>query len=275
MAGVAGHAGLFSNTSDMSVLTQLMLNGGIYNGTQVFTKEVADQFTSPYSVTGTQTTLDSSTYGIGWRLASKTSSYFYFNWGPSRGTNGHQGWTGTLTIIDPVHNMTITMLTNLRHSPVIAPPNGFEGYNNYSIGDFGPISGLIYNALMTDETPLNSVKLSLDKSDLERNQTSNISIAGFGKGNTPVDLTNAAVSYFSSNPDAASVENGVVTAKNVGTADIYASVTLNGLTVESNISKVEVSTSIASIRSLMDGYKKTQELAGPLVPQLENSLGQA
>ncbi|MDF2804791.1 MAG: penicillin binding protein, partial [Anaerocolumna sp.] len=190
MGGVSGHAGLFSTTGDMAVLTQLMLNGGIYNGTQVFTKEVADQFTAPYSVSGTQSTLDSSTYGLGWRLASKTGSYWYFNWGPSRSTYGHQGWTGTLTIIDPVYNMTITMLTNLRHSPVDNPPNGFVGYENYTIGDFGPITGLIYQALITDKTSLDS-------------------------------------------------------------------------------------TSVDSIRTLMEEYEKSQELVGPLVPQLSNSLNQA
>ncbi|MFL0268560.1 penicillin binding protein PBP4B [Candidatus Clostridium radicumherbarum] len=275
MGGVSGHAGLFSTTGDMAVITQLMLNGGIYNGTQVFTKEVADQFTAPYSVSGTQSSLDSSTYGQGWRLASKSSSYFYFNWGPSRSTYGHQGWTGTLTIIDPVYNMTITILTNERHSPVDNPPNGFEGYENYTIPDFGPISARIYAALMTDKPPLNSVKLSLDNSNLERNQTANISLAGFGKGSTPVDLTNATVNYISTNPEVASVENGVVTAKNVGITDIYASVTLNGITVESSKAVVKVTTSVASIRRLIDGYQKSEELVGPLVPQLNNSLTQA
>ena len=165
MAGVAGHAGLFSTVGDMGVLTQLMLNGGIYNGTQVLTKEVADQFTTPYSVN--PNSVDSSTYALGWRLASKSSSYYYFNWGPSRSTYGHQGWTGTLTIIDPVYNMTITILTNLRHSPVVTPPNGFAG-SNYPIGDLAPISGMVYAALMSEKTPLDNVNISLDKPSLER-----------------------------------------------------------------------------------------------------------
>lgn len=127
---------------------------------------------------------------------------------------------------------------------------------------------------MTDKSPLDSVKLSLDNSNLERNQTSNISLSGFGKGGTPVDLTNATITYVSSNPNVASVENGILTAKNVGTADIYASVTLNGVTVESNRSPIEVTTSIASIRRLIEGYEKSEELVGPLVPQLNNSLTQ-
>ena len=154
MGGVAGHAGLFSTVYDMGVLTQLMLNGGIYNGKQFFTKEVANEFTTPYSVD--PSTVDTSTYGLGWRLHSKSSSaYYYFNWGPSRSTYGHQGWTGTLTIIDPVYNMTITILTNLRHSPVVTPPNGFAG-STYPIGSLAPISGMVYASLMSEKTPVDN-----------------------------------------------------------------------------------------------------------------------
>lgn len=157
MGGVAGHAGLFSNVGDMAVLTQLMLNGGVYNGKQIFTKEVANEFTTPYSVDPSN--VDASTYGLGWRMHSKSSSaYYYFNWGPSRSTYGHQGWTGTLTIIDPVYNMTITILTNLRHSEVITPPNGFAG-STYPIGSLAPISGMVYGSLMSEKTPVDNLTI--------------------------------------------------------------------------------------------------------------------
>ncbi len=39
MGGVSGHAGLFSNTSDMAVLMQVMLNGGGYGNVKLFDKE--------------------------------------------------------------------------------------------------------------------------------------------------------------------------------------------------------------------------------------------
>src|SRR5699024_10898741 len=121
MAGIAGHAGLFSTTSDMAVLTQLMLNDGIYAGRQYFAQDVIEEFTTPYAADPSDA--DFSTIGLGWRVHSKrAAAYYYFNWGPSRSTFGHQGWTGTLTVIDPLHDMTITVLTNMRHSPVIDPP---------------------------------------------------------------------------------------------------------------------------------------------------------
>lgn len=166
MGGVSGHAGLFSNVGDMGVLTQLMLNGGIYNGHQIFTKEVADEFVTPYHIS--PGSVDSSTIGLGWRLHSKSAAaYYYFNWGPSRSTYGHQGWTGTLTIIDPVHNMSIVILANYRHSPVVSPPNGFSAAN-FPIADFVPISGRVYNALTWDKdqyTPIPAASAELKGPD--------------------------------------------------------------------------------------------------------------
>jgi len=148
MAGVAGHAGLFSTTSDMAVLTQLMLNDGIYEGRQYFTQDVIEEFTTPYDPDPDQ--VDSSTIGLGWRVHSaNAAAYYYFNWGPSRSTFGHQGWTGTLTIIDPLHDLTITILTNMRHSPVIDPPNGFAGAE-YAVADLVPVSAYVYRALSND-----------------------------------------------------------------------------------------------------------------------------
>lgn len=150
MAGVAGHAGLFSTSGDMAVLTQLMLNGGVYGGSEYFTKDVADQFVTPFSLN--PATVASSTIGLGWRVHSQSAAaYYYFNWGPSRSTFGHQGWTGTLTIIDPVHQITITILTNMRHSPVVSPPNGFAGAE-FAVADLVPLSALVYRALDAEST---------------------------------------------------------------------------------------------------------------------------
>src|SRR5699024_3072940 len=120
--------------------------------------DVAEEFTAPHAVGGGNA--DSSTIALGWRVHSKNAAaYYYFNWGPSRSTYGHQGWTGTLTIIDPLHQLTITILTNMRHSPVTSPPNGFAGAD-YAVSDLVPISARIYRALTGPEiqfTPAQSV----------------------------------------------------------------------------------------------------------------------
>ncbi|UFU02585.1 penicillin binding protein PBP4B [Ruania suaedae] len=139
MAGVAGHAGLFSTTSDMAVLTQLMLNQGVYGGQEYFDADVVEEFLAP--------TPGNGSYGLGWRLHTDGGQgYYYFNWGPSRYTYGHQGWTGTLTVIDPVHQMTITILTNMRHAPVVDPPNGFAT-GSMPLANLVPVSAYVYRAL--------------------------------------------------------------------------------------------------------------------------------
>ncbi|MFD0715314.1 penicillin binding protein PBP4B [Paenibacillus sp. GCM10027626] len=163
MAGVAGHAGLFSTTGDMARLTQLMLNGGIYNDSQFFTQEVRDEFITPYDPKNP----NNSTIGLGWRLHSKSASaYYYFNWGPSRSTYGHQGWTGTLTIIDPVYNMTITILTNSKHSPVVTPPNGFAT-GDFALADMVTLSAQVYQALNWDKEQYNTIQSVAAVKDVE------------------------------------------------------------------------------------------------------------
>ena len=59
MAGISGHAGLFSNTSDMAVLLQLMLNKGGYGKTTIFDQASIDLFTASSDT--------NPTYGLGWR----------------------------------------------------------------------------------------------------------------------------------------------------------------------------------------------------------------
>jgi len=57
--------------------------------------------------------------------------------------------------------MTITILTNLRHSPVVNPPNGFAG-SNYPIASLAPISGMVYDSMISKNTSTNNSITSND-----------------------------------------------------------------------------------------------------------------
>jgi beta-N-acetylhexosaminidase len=103
--GVSGHAGLFSNTYDISVILQMLLNNGFYNGKRYFEKATVEQFTC-YSGGSTRR-------GLGWDKpeAKKGKS------GPtsdncSTYTFGHQGFTGTCVWADPLYNIQIIFLSN-------------------------------------------------------------------------------------------------------------------------------------------------------------------
>lgn len=143
-------------------------------------------------------------------------------------------------------------------------PDDVSGYNNnVFLNRVG--YGLSY--------PIN-VNMTIDTDKLQREDTAKISISSYYNNGLSIDLTNAEISYYSTNPEVATVKQGIISAKNTGTAEVYASVTLDGIITESNRVKVEVYTTLDSIKKHVADYEKAGKIVGPLVPQLNNSLTQ-
>ena len=141
MGGVSGHAGLFSNTGDIAVLMQTMLNGGGYGDVQLFNAETVKMFTT--------SSKEDATFGLGWRVNGNATMTPTFGTLASPQTYGHTGWTGTVTVIDPVNHMAIVMLSNKPHSPVADPqknPNMFES-GQLPIATYGWVVDQVYAAL--------------------------------------------------------------------------------------------------------------------------------
>ncbi|CAF4053843.1 unnamed protein product [Rotaria sp. Silwood1] len=139
MNGVSGHAGLFSNLNDMAILTQLMLNNGSYGDIKFWSQNVQDMFLTPYT--------PDPTFGLGWRL-NCNKSLLWFGLHASDEAYGHAGWTGTCTVIDPKYSLTITLLTNKRHTPCI---NGIFDGEKYETGRYGKIMTLVYESMLLHE----------------------------------------------------------------------------------------------------------------------------
>jgi serine-type D-Ala-D-Ala carboxypeptidase len=99
LGGVAPHAGLFSTARDLATFAHCMLVGG----QQVFRPQTIALFTRRGSTpVGRSRTL-------GWDTPSRPSqSGKYF----SSQSFGHLGYTGTSLWIDPVRQLSITLLTN-------------------------------------------------------------------------------------------------------------------------------------------------------------------
>lgn len=138
--GVAGHAGLFSSARDAAQLAFMALTGG-YGLTTVFNESTLAQFVSPSTI--------NATMGLGWRTAVGTELDWHFGPYASRYAFGHTGWTGTATLIDPYYQLVVVLLTNKKHSPVLA-----EGENSYyfagdrfETGMYGSIMSKIYQAM--------------------------------------------------------------------------------------------------------------------------------
>ena len=122
MNGVSGHAGLFASAADLAKLASVMLTGG-YGGYRFFSLDLMDLFTAPKSSEYGQ-------WGLGWWRQGDDRRVWYFGTQASSGTVGHQGWTGTLVMIDSDRDLVVVYLTNKINSPVTDPSaslNSFDG----------------------------------------------------------------------------------------------------------------------------------------------------
>lgn len=106
--GVAGHAGLFSDTYDLSALMSMMLNNGTFDGKKYLDPATIKLFTSYQS--------DISRRGIGWDKPAKDQSiykrYPYPCQYASPETFGHTGYTGTCVWVDPKYHFVYVFLSN-------------------------------------------------------------------------------------------------------------------------------------------------------------------
>ena len=99
MEGVAGHAGLFGTAEDMAIFGHVLLQGG----EPMVRRETLMLFTRR------ETAPMGTSRGLGWDTPSSPSqSGQYF----SAGSFGHLGYTGTSLWIDPVRQLSVTLLTN-------------------------------------------------------------------------------------------------------------------------------------------------------------------
>ena len=141
---VSGHAGLFGNIEAVAILAQTMLNGGGYGSTKLFNQAVINEFTEPSDT--------DESYAQGWRSAAaaegKNLGYLFGNIFNNESVFGHDGWTGTFSVIDADHNMIIIGLTNKRNTSY----KDINKYNNknpneYTIPRYGNIITMVNNAL--------------------------------------------------------------------------------------------------------------------------------
>ena len=142
LAGVAGHAGLFSTGQDLAVLAQTLLNKGGYGHKFFFSEKVIDQFIKSDDV--------NDNFGLGWRRENYGKNKWLFGPYASSAAFGHTGWTGTAIVIDPKHDLAIMLLTNARHSRIEGNNQNvtFNG-KQFETAKYGSIMSLVYEAILT------------------------------------------------------------------------------------------------------------------------------
>ncbi|WP_226703378.1 penicillin binding protein PBP4B [Microbulbifer elongatus] len=141
MAGVSGHAGLFSTSTDLAVLLQVMLNDGGYGQFSLFDSKSISAFTQPSE--------RDPTFALGWRINGNENMQWMFGEFASDKAYGHTGWTGTLTVIDPAYDLGIVLLTNKKHSPVIATGSNAGRFigDYFATGRYGEVVSAVYQAM--------------------------------------------------------------------------------------------------------------------------------
>jgi beta-N-acetylhexosaminidase len=110
LGGISGHAGLFSNATEVGIIMQMLLNGGEFNGKRILQAETIKTFTSaPFAS-------NKNRRGIGFdktpldkneaRMPAPSASAKSF---------GHSGFTGTFAWADPENKLVFVFLSNRIH----------------------------------------------------------------------------------------------------------------------------------------------------------------
>lgn len=99
LGGVSGNAGLFANATSISVICQMLLNNGKYQGKQILKAKVVKAFTkSPLAKKGIYR-------GLG--FDKRKPDEFY-----KKNDFGHTGFTGTFFFLNPDNNRFLIILSN-------------------------------------------------------------------------------------------------------------------------------------------------------------------
>ena len=121
-----------------------MLSGG-YGENRFFARNVMDMFTAPKKE-------DAANWGLGWWRQGDDQRVWYFGTQAQSDTIGHQGWTGTLCMIDPDRDLIVVYLTNKINSPVTdvkKDANKFNG-NWYTAGTLGFVPQILSIGMDSD-----------------------------------------------------------------------------------------------------------------------------
>ena len=134
LGGVGGHAGLFSNATDLASLMQLFLNKGMYGNISYLNKDVVEEYTrcqfAPENRRGIGFDRPKNSGGGTCHELASQSSY------------GHSGFTGTLAWADPKYQINYVFLSN----------RVYQDQENWKIRDLNirtNIQKVIYEAVLS------------------------------------------------------------------------------------------------------------------------------
>lgn len=136
MGGIAGHAGLFSNATDLATLYLMLLNNGQWNGQQYLQASTIQKYTAYNS--------EFSRRGLGFDKPEKDNKNLkepYPSKSVSPSTFGHTGFTGTCVWADPENQLLFIFLSNR-----VYPTRDNKAFSSLNLRP--NIQEVIYSALL-------------------------------------------------------------------------------------------------------------------------------
>ena len=106
LGGVGGHAGIFSNATDLASIMQIFLQNGTYAGMTLFDEELRKDYTRKQ--------FEKNRRGVGFDRPRSTGGGTC-DYLASEESFGHSGFTGALAWADPKHDMIFVFLSNRVH----------------------------------------------------------------------------------------------------------------------------------------------------------------
>ena len=103
LGGIGGHAGLFSNATDLASLMQMILNKGNYGSVNYINSDIIDEFTKAQ--------FSGNRRGAGFDRPTMNGGGPCYD-GASQLSFGHSGFTGTFAWSDPQYGINYVFLSN-------------------------------------------------------------------------------------------------------------------------------------------------------------------
>lgn len=135
LGGVAGHAGLFGNATDVAIIMQMLLNKGEYGGVHFLNADIINLFTSPQYTTNRRGLCFDKPEFDDKKDSPVTKEC-------SLKSFGHSGFTGTFAWADPENGLVFVFLSNRVY------PNADEN-KLAKLGIRGKMHRSFYEALQT------------------------------------------------------------------------------------------------------------------------------
>jgi beta-N-acetylhexosaminidase len=103
LGGVAGHAGVFSNATDLASLMQMIMNNGVYGNYRYLSEDVVKEFT--------RAQFSGNRRGAGFDRPKASGGGTCYETA-TQSSYGHSGFTGTLVWSDPERGINYVFLSN-------------------------------------------------------------------------------------------------------------------------------------------------------------------